>query len=102
MNAFDLFVSLRRRWRVIAILAAATVAIAWITTPPQSKGSAGSTTWQAHPTIYADGGKQAGLTLERMSSYLTSGRVPAIVAKQMKTTSVQGSADTAKGAKRHV
>ena len=38
MNAVDLFVALRRRWRVIAVIVAAVVAIAWITTPASKTG----------------------------------------------------------------
>ncbi len=102
MNAFDLFVALRRRWRVIAMIVAATVAIAWITTPPQKKGTAGTVTWAADQTIYIDGVRGAS-GLDRIASYVTNSQVPITVARQLNVRAVIGTdSGGAKGSGRRV
>ncbi|HEY1740098.1 MAG TPA: hypothetical protein VGI86_15390, partial [Acidimicrobiia bacterium] len=105
MNAVDLFVALRRRWRVIAVIVAAVVAISWITTPASKHGSKNSVTWEAQQTAYVDGGRVTGQSLQRMASYLVAGRVPQNVANELGVKLVQATAPettATKGAAGHV
>jgi Mrp family chromosome partitioning ATPase len=101
MNALDLLIALRRRWRVIAVAIAATVSIAWITTPATSKATSGSYTWTGSQTIYITGGRRGTVTLERVATYLVNGPVPRSVGAAMRMNVVEASTANAKGAQRH-
>ncbi len=52
MNALEFLIALRRRWRVIAIITAATMAVAWITTPG-AKTQRQERTYQATQSLTA-------------------------------------------------
>ncbi len=103
MNAVDIFVALRRRWRIIAVVVAAVVAIAWITTPAGKKGAKGTATWSADQMIYVDG-VRGGTALDRIASYVATGTVPNNVAKQLGSKAIGGGAGAAaaKGSSEHV
>ncbi|HEY3831906.1 MAG TPA: CpsD/CapB family tyrosine-protein kinase [Acidimicrobiia bacterium] len=89
---------------MIAVIVAAVVAIAWITTPASKKGAKGSVTFQAQQTAYVDGGRVSSQSLQRMASYLVAGRVPQNVANELNVKLVEGADSTSgtKGASGHV
>ena len=104
MNALEFLIALRRRWRVIAIITAATIAIVWITTP--------SATQKVEVRQYEAGQKLGTRSQVRLSSQWdvlalkgTYGAVPRTVSLHLDAAvqpNISTDQKTAKGAKQSV
>ncbi len=102
MGVLEFFVALRRRWRVIVIITAATMAIAWITTPSVSSIRA-----ELHQKQYVANQKLLSVTYsrngqwDRLALIATNGPIPQKAAEDLGAATVPGAGGekVTKGAK---
>lgn len=102
MGVLEFFVALRRRWRVIVIITAATMAIAWITTPSASsiKSELRQKQYVANQKLLSVSYSRNG-QWDRLALIATNGPIPQAVADDLGAATVPGGAGekVTKGAK---
>ncbi len=104
MNTLEFLIALRRRWRVIAIITAATMAIAWITTPSAST-KVEAKQYEASQKLGARASIRITSQWDKFALMATYGAVPRTVALHLNGSVLPDSSDdkkTAKGAKQAV